>query len=168
VETPGHLIVDVSRLDPEGETFEGETDGGALEWGATAGLCTPRGGIRYVVEVEQVDQELLVRGQVSHRFQCVCSRCGEDFEVEVSDPQYFADYPVTDATDFVDLTPEMREAIILVLPGYPVCREDCKGLCAHCGANLNREPCTCASATTPTGGPWTGLDLLGKTGPDTE
>ena len=167
METPAHLIVDVSRLGSEGETYEGETDAEALALGVASVLCTPVGGIRYALHVEQVDQELLVRGRVSHRFQCVCARCATPFELEVDEPEFFADYPVAETTEFVDLTPEMREAIILALPGYPVCREDCKGLCAHCGANLNREPCTCVSDKT-TDEPWSGLDLLGKAGPDTE
>ena len=167
METPGRLIVDIARLDPEGESHEGETDAGAIDLDAGAGLCTPTGGIRYAVFVERVDHELLVRGRVSHRFASVCARCGGTFELEVAEPDFLADYPLEETSEFVDLTPEMREAIILLLPGYPVCREDCKGLCAHCGANLNREPCTCTSTRT-TDGAWSGLDLLGKKSPDTE
>jgi len=159
VETPGHLIVDVARLNPDGESFSGETDPGVMELDA-AYLYQPHGGIRYRVQVERIGGELLVRGAVSHRFVCPCSRCAEFFEREIGDSQFFANYPVEDSTEFVDLTPEMREAIILALPGYPVCRDDCKGLCAHCGANLNRKRCSCRPVTTS--GSWAGLDRLGK------
>ncbi|RKX30915.1 MAG: DUF177 domain-containing protein, partial [Verrucomicrobia bacterium] len=38
----------------------------------------------------------------------------------------------------------LREALVLRIPIYPLCREDCRGLCPRCGANLNREQCTCA------------------------
>ena len=158
METRGHLIVDVARLDAEGEDFAGETDDAALDLDAT-NLFRPQGGIRYDVHVEKVGQELLAQGRVAHVFQCHCSRCAEPFALEVEDARFFANYPVESGAEFVDLTPEMREAIILALPGYPVCREDCGGLCAHCGANLNRESCTCQPAT---GGPWAGLDVSGK------
>ena len=158
METRGHLIVDVARLDAAGESFAGETDDGSLDLDV-APLCQPQGGIRYDVHVEQIDRELLARGRVAQTFQCRCSRCAEPFALEVVEPHFFADYPAEAGTEYVDLTPEMREAIILALPGYPVCRDDCRGLCARCGANLNSEPCTCKPAS---GEPWAGLDVLGK------
>jgi uncharacterized protein len=43
----------------------------------------------------------------------------------------------------IDLDPILREQIVLALPGYPVCSEDCKGLCPVCGANLNDRECGC-------------------------
>ena len=158
METPEHLIVDVARLDPEGESFSGETGPDLLELDA-ASLCKPVGGIAYEVDVEQVGSELLVRGQLSHRFDCTCSRCAEVFTLEVVEPAFFADFSLETGAEYVDLTPEMREAIILALPGYPVCREDCKGLCARCGANLNREACSCGPAPD---GSWAALDQLVK------
>ena len=158
METPGHLIVDIARLDAEGESFEGETAADILDLGA-ASLCRPVGGIVYDILVEQIGTELLARGHLTQRFECTCSRCAEVFALEVKEPAFFADYPVEEESAYVDLTPEMREAIILTLPGYPVCREDCKGLCARCGANLNREVCTCGPAPD---GSWAALDLLVK------
>ena len=38
----------------------------------------------------------------------------------------------------------LREQVLLALPLRAVCREDCKGLCPHCGKNLNLEQCNCA------------------------
>lgn len=43
----------------------------------------------------------------------------------------------------IDLDPLLREQLVLSLPAYPVCREDCKGLCPVCGANLNERECGC-------------------------
>jgi uncharacterized protein len=43
----------------------------------------------------------------------------------------------------IDLDPLVREQLLLSLPAYPVCREDCKGLCSVCGANLNERECGC-------------------------
>ena len=157
METQARLIVDVARLDEAGEDFAGETDAEALALGPGAGVCTPVGGICYDVRVEQIGHELLVRGRVSHRFRCACSRCAERFELDVAEDRFLADYPVPEGTEYVDLTPEMREAIILLLPGYPVCRPDCKGLCARCGANRNRETCACR---TDPGTPWAALEGL--------
>lgn len=41
----------------------------------------------------------------------------------------------------------IREYLLLALPMKPLCREDCKGLCPHCGHNLNEGPCDCNSDT---------------------
>src|SRR5215213_1677197 len=45
--------------------------------------------------------------------------------------------------DAVDLDELVREQILLALPSRHLCREDCKGLCQKCGANLNDAPCSC-------------------------
>jgi uncharacterized protein len=37
----------------------------------------------------------------------------------------------------------LREQVLLAIPLKAVCREDCKGLCPHCGKNLNAEQCSC-------------------------
>ena len=75
---PEHLIVDVARLDEEGESFLGETAAGLLELGADP-VCTPEGGIVYEIDVEKIGGELLARGRVAHHFQCTCSRCADVF-----------------------------------------------------------------------------------------
>jgi uncharacterized protein len=43
----------------------------------------------------------------------------------------------------IDLDPIVREQVLLALPMSAVCREDCKGLCAQCGQNLNEKLCGC-------------------------
>ena len=46
--------------------------------------------------------------------------------------------------DAVDLDELVREQILLALPSRHLCREDCKGLCQKCGADLNAGACSCA------------------------
>jgi uncharacterized protein len=43
----------------------------------------------------------------------------------------------------IDLKIGLREAILLSLPIAPLCKEDCAGLCAKCGANKNIVSCDC-------------------------
>jgi uncharacterized protein len=42
----------------------------------------------------------------------------------------------------------LKEQILLALPAKQICSPACKGLCAHCGCNLNVESCSCASTVT--------------------
>jgi uncharacterized protein len=41
----------------------------------------------------------------------------------------------------------LREQVLLALPLKAICREECRGLCPHCGQNLNQEQCTCAESS---------------------
>ncbi len=45
--------------------------------------------------------------------------------------------------DSIDVTEIVRQNLILALPIAPRCREECRGLCPRCGADLNRGPCAC-------------------------
>lgn len=61
----------------------------------------------------------------------------------LDDPDSYAVAP--DAPD-IDVTPAVREELLLAAPRYLECREDCKGLCPQCGKDLNAGPCGCAPA----------------------
>lgn len=58
----------------------------------------------------------------------------------------------------LDLGEEIRQELELQLPFAPLCRTDCKGLCARCGADLNLGPCACPPQ--PAEGPFSALDKL--------
>lgn len=47
----------------------------------------------------------------------------------------------------IDLSAGVRESILLSIPMKVVCSPGCKGLCSHCGANLNDGPCPCGQKT---------------------
>jgi uncharacterized protein len=53
-------------------------------------------------------------------------------------------YPLDPRARLVDLRPAIREQWILAAPAFALCREDCKGLCPQCGADLNQGPCGCS------------------------
>ena len=54
----------------------------------------------------------------------------------------------------------VREQVLLSLPGRTLCREDCKGLCAHCGQNLNVATCNCSKAAETHDPRWGALQSL--------
>lgn len=45
--------------------------------------------------------------------------------------------------DRIDLSESLQEQVIISLPISPLCKDDCLGLCAECGANLNESSCSC-------------------------
>ncbi len=54
--------------------------------------------------------------------------------------------------DHLELAPMLREQLILASPMHPLCSEECLGLCARCGKDLNEGPCRCGEE--PMGGPF--------------
>ena len=48
-----------------------------------------------------------------------------------------------------ELDPLVREDIFLTLPSKILCKEDCKGVCQFCGANLNEGQCSCKKPVDP-------------------
>ena len=86
----------------------------------------------------------------------VCRRCLAEVErpFERSFTFYYVPSSELDADDpearrlpesgtDLDLGPDVREELILSLSEYPVCRDECKGLCPRCGTDLNVETCEC-------------------------
>ena len=59
----------------------------------------------------------------------------------------------------LDITDDVREEALLLLPMNLLCSPDCRGLCPQCGANLNRETCSC-TAEPDQDSPWSALDQL--------
>ena len=98
-----------------------------------------------------------------------CRRCLVPLSVAVTadvgalftqDPDALEDpdsYPLApDATE-IDLTRAVREELMLAVPRYALCREECRGLCPRCGKDLNAGPCGCPPATELR---WQGLAAL--------
>ena len=98
-------------------------------------------------------------GSFAGQVQSTCRRCLAEFvtpveqQVEVmfsADPELLDDpsvYPLEEPLAQVDLRPALREELALAVNAFPLCREDCRGLCPRCGADLNRGPCQCGPAT---------------------
>lgn len=51
--------------------------------------------------------------------------------------------------EYIDITDELRESILLELPMTVLCSDDCKGLCFQCGQNLNLKKCNCSEPEIP-------------------
>lgn len=118
------LVIDASRLDPEGEEIEGEVQ--AVELNEE--FVKAFGGVRYRLTVQVFGTELLVRGHLEQDFDLVCSRCGKDFDDTIKVDDFTYSCEISEKNPEVDLTGELRESIILALSTYPVCSEACPGI----------------------------------------
>ncbi len=66
-------------------------------------------------------------------------------------------YPLPRDATLVDVTPAVREELVLAAPTFLLCRDDCPGLCPRCGQDLNAGPCGCQPVTDSR---WQGLAAL--------
>ena len=122
--------------------------------------------IHLEVEVQKAggDKFRLV-GRTQATLEVPCSRCLEPFRIPMDAPFDLSYLPQTDiegvgereiqdgdlSTSYyrgeaIDLSELLREQFYLSLPMKPLHDEQCKGLCPHCGTNLNRETCNCRPA----------------------
>ena len=94
-------------------------------------------------------------GEVEAAVRLACSRCLREFSLAIQgrfEEKYRLhgeavaetgeEIPV--AADELDFTAPVVESLILALPMKPLCSEDCRGLCPHCGRDLNAGRCTCS------------------------
>lgn len=58
-------------------------------------------------------------------------------------------YPIPHGARELDLAAAVREEVMLAVPEFSVCREECRGLCPRCGADLNTGSCGCRPHTDP-------------------
>ena len=134
------MKVNVRRISPQGEALLGREPASIVD------LDEPN--VRFLHEVEydllaQVQSNaLLITGTLRTPATLRCSRCLHIFD-QVLQVQQFVFHQDLHGEDFVDLTANIREDIILELPQRALCDPDCKGLCSRCGQNLNEGACQC-------------------------
>lgn len=132
-----------------------------------AGARRPSEGVVYSKPVELdvtvigKDRDFKLLGEFSTVLSVSCHRCLRSFElpirqkldlvfiprdqmphkldVELADK----DMNIASYKDSIDLCQIVDEQVVLALPMKSLCSEDCKGLCPHCGKNLNESSCTC-------------------------
>lgn len=180
------MLFEIQELERHPIDFNEEFAPGTLELGEEARQATAlkSAGRAQLVEEHhgkhQIIQDIRIKGDLSTGLALSCARCLEPVMLDVRRdfdllyrPQGTdagrAELSVTVAEAEVSyyegegllLEDVLREQILLEVPLKTICREDCKGLCAHCGKNLNSGKCSC---TEPVEDPrWNALkEIRGK------
>ena len=95
-------------------------------------------------DVTRITNAVTVNLSVAGRMHANCSRCLEEFDTEFK-KDFALNFQANKLEPVIDLSPQIREEIILDFPIKPLCKADCKGLCPKCGKNLNQGGCSCGS-----------------------
>jgi uncharacterized protein len=117
-----------------------------------------RGPIEVALAHYRAGTDLFFNGKVHCRVAGTCGRCLDEYEFPVDaalsrvfapgDGEFSEEDDEAEVEHYqgeeVDLSPVVREIVLLALPTQPLCRSDCRGLCPQCGANLNTAACQCS------------------------
>jgi len=126
-------------------------------------LGLPLGSVDGSVTLKRIQETLYLEGDIRTEAETDCSRCLEaahlpisgSFKYVLSPAQAEAEHAEEQELnpddldiacyqdDLIDLDPLIIEQILLQIPMKILCREDCRGLCPHCGINLNQHSCRC-------------------------
>jgi uncharacterized protein len=112
---------------------------------------------------EEMVEDIRIRASYKGDFEVLCARCVEPvavplagefdllFRPENADAEAGERAITEDETEIgyygkngLLLEDVVREQVLLSLPGRTLCQQNCKGLCVHCGQNLNTGKCDCA------------------------
>jgi uncharacterized protein len=132
--------------------------------------------VDYDLRVSRLGSTVDIEGQISCSVEAPCSRCAQTLRIPIE--RHFDAVFVTSDTGETDRAVELderdldldyyeggvidglrllAEQIFLEFPMKILCSEDCKGLCAQCGANLNDTECDCEPEPDPR---WANLKSL--------
>ncbi len=134
------LTIEIQKIPPGGVRLSGALSRDELDIECEG--ITMTGGLEYDIDAEVVSGELIVRGRLRMPLELVCSRCLKSYGTEIRVDRFTFSQRVKEL-EIIDLTASLREDIIIALPIKPLCAETCKGICAHCGKDLNVERCSC-------------------------
>ncbi len=178
----------ISALDENPDSIPGSTE--SLRPSALKTVAPPR-PTQVEFNLRNVDEVIVVSGDISTSLQLLCSRCAAPFIFPVQDhftalyckdkemagisyldknlnprgqnkgharhahdfnqtagTETSADLEITYiAEEYLDLPVVLTEQVQLRIPFQPLCKEECKGICANCGADLNVGRCACAKIT---------------------
>ncbi|HUK46364.1 MAG TPA: DUF177 domain-containing protein [Terriglobales bacterium] len=163
------MLIEIRELEAHPVDFDERIGPGVIDLGPEIrqhGMLHAAGRAQLVREhhgKHELINDIRIAGGLETQVELACARCLEPVEREVIKkfdllyrPQGAdagrEELSVTAAEAEVGyyrgegllLEDVLREQILLALPLRAICKEECKGLCPHCGKNLNIEQCSCA------------------------
>lgn len=121
--------------------------------------------VEYDLEVARMEEDVLVQGTIRGSLDCECARCLKPFRHPIDLDPWQVDLPLTGEervpvdNDSVDLTPLIREDILLAFPQHPLCTNDCRGL-PEAPQGLSRSGSGADAGKNDASSPWAELNKL--------
>ena len=157
------LTINIRHLEEMDLHVQGQLPAAELQLDEADELIRARQPLQYDLTAHQAGRDVLVSGRLEMALDCECARCLKPFRYLLEIPEWMLDLPsdgpekalVKD--DAVDLTPYLREAILLEFPQHPLCDSDCAGLPKRAEANRPKDE---GSGPMPKASAWAELNKL--------
>ena len=155
------LQVNIRHLEEEEVPLRGELPAAELDLENSDELVRARLPVRYDLTAQVLGDAILVQGRIEVTFDCECARCLKPFQYRLKLPHWAAHLPlegpekVEIKDDLADLTPCLREDILLEYPQHPLCEAGCAGL-----PNRAKEHETKGASQTEASSAWSELNKL--------
>jgi len=128
------LLINLRHLEKDNFELEGELPASELDIEGVDELVKITEPVHYQLEAQKIEDAILVMGDISVDLDCECARCLKPFKypLELTDwachISLEGEEKVEVTNDSVDLTPFLREDILLGFPQHPLCKPECTGL----------------------------------------
>jgi uncharacterized metal-binding protein YceD (DUF177 family) len=158
------LSFNLRHIDKKSLHLQGELSTQGLDLEGMDELIEVSQTVAYDLWIERLNQSVLAHGQLHFTLACQCIRCLKPFPKTVSINDWSCNLPlegeekVTVDNDCVDLTPFIREDILLAFPQQPLCRTECSGL--PNAPHSNSQPARGANEDGAVSSAWAELNKL--------
>jgi uncharacterized metal-binding protein YceD (DUF177 family) len=128
------LIINLRHLEEDSLKLKGRLPVEELDLDLRDELVRADQPLDYDFEIQKLDQSLLLQGNLCLILRCLCVRCLKPFDHPMKLDNWTLLLPLEGeekaeiVNDCVDLTPHLREDILIEIPQHPLCVADCRGL----------------------------------------
>jgi uncharacterized protein len=155
------LKVNIRHLEDKEIRLQGQLPVADLDLDNGDELVRARLPLAYDLTAQRVNEAILLQGRLELTLDCECARCLKPFQYRIQLEQWTAHLPLEGPEktpvkdDLADLTPCLREDILLEFPQHPLCEAGCAGL-----PNRARENKTKGASQTEGSSAWSELNKL--------
>ncbi len=158
------LLINLHQLEQESLELEGELSVEELDLADVDECIHLNKPVEYQLTAERMEKSILVQGRVSVELDCDCVRCLKPFKhlLEFGDwachLELEGEEKAEIKNDSIDLTPYLREDILLGFPQHPLCNAECEGLPNRSPRKLKKTGATGQNASDKSA--WAELNRL--------
>ena len=157
------LVVNLRHLANHNVQLQGELPVDELNLETHDEMIRASDPVSHDLEAQLLDNNVLIRGSLRVTLACQCVRCLKPFVYDLHLAEWTCLLPlkgeerVSVNSDCVDLTPRIREDILLAFPQHPVCDSKCRGLAA---TEMDGKKTSGKNRTASGSSAWSELDKL--------
>ena len=151
------IILSIDILKKQDIYLEGEEPPSFLDV-EDSEMISFKDNVHYKLHASMISSGILVKGSAEVTYDGVCGRCLEKFKGKFDNSNICLFYEELNGAE-LDVSEDVRDALVVEIPINCICDKNCAGLCHVCGNNLNKSKCNCKEPENEDS-PWSKLNNL--------